>query len=104
MPKRPLFAERLNQMFKILLEDLTVRRVTDYIAPNLTLRVSAITHKSEKKRGKRNKEETVGFSVRFGKPNYIEREFIKDAKVAGVSFPIKKLQLTYMPYQRKNKK
>lgn len=104
MLKRPLIAKRLNKMFTILLEDLTVRKVTDYIDTNLILRVSTIVTKGEKRKGKRRKEETIGFVVTFGRPSYKEREFIKQCKKVGESFPIKKLQLTYMPYQRKKVK
>lgn len=100
MLKYPYTTKRLNKMLRILLEDLTIKKVTDYIDTNLILRISAIVNKAEKRKGRRRKEETIGFVITFGKPGYKEREFIKKCKKVGEPFPVKKLQLTYMSHQK----
>jgi hypothetical protein len=33
----------------------------------------------------------------IGRPNYLQREFIKDCKKAGEPFPVKKVQLKFPP-------
>lgn len=82
-------------MFTILLEDLHIKKVSNFIAPNLVLSILAETFRDEKKKKKRlggsNK-----FIVKFGRPNYKEREFIKACKKANEPFPIKKLQIKYL--------
>lgn len=95
MPKRPYVLRELNKMLTILLEDLTLRKVTKYVDYNLILSVSAVVYRQERKRGKRGNE-TDNFLIKFGRPNYAERRFIKICKAAGESFPVKKLKLTYL--------
>lgn len=41
------------------------------------------------------------FVIHVGRPNYVERKFIKDCKKAGVSFPVRKIQLKHLPKKRK---
>ena len=41
------------------------------------------------------------FVVTVGQPNYAERKFIKKAKKAGEPFPIKKIQLQFVPNKKK---
>lgn len=97
MVHRPHVIKELNKMATILIQNLTVRRVTKYVAPNLVISMSARIYKSDKKRKKRDvKSSRSEFVIKIGSPNYLERKFIKVAKKANEEFPIKKLQLKYL--------
>lgn len=39
--------------------------------------------------------------VTFGKPNYAEREFIKQCRKAGEPFPVRKTQFKFYPVKKK---
>lgn len=45
-----------------------------------------------------NKREEI--VVTYGCPNYLEVKFIKDCKTAGVSFPVKRIQLKFYPKKK----
>lgn len=49
------------------------------------------------------KSDPIVVLVTIGKPNYREREFIKDCKKAKEKFPIKGVVLTFPPVKRKKK-
>jgi hypothetical protein len=50
---------------------------------------------------KDSRARTKTFVVTIGRPNYEEREFIKKAKKAGEPFPIKKIQMKFVPKKKK---
>jgi len=62
------------------------RRVTYYTSPTEVTKITRYRKKDKRSRGE-------SFVLTHGKPNFLERKFIKDAVKAGVSFPIRKLQL-----------
>ena len=64
-------------------------RATKYVSSKLIIRVVRRTFKGKIKRG------NVEMLLTIGKPNYQERQFIKDCKKAGVIFPVKKIQFKY---------
>jgi hypothetical protein len=43
------------------------------------------------------------FVLKIGRPNYVEREFIKRCKKAGEPLPVRKVQLKFWPVKRKSK-
>ena len=45
----------------------------------------------------------IELQVTAGKPNYLEREFIKKCKKAGEPFPVKKVQLKFRVHRAKKK-
>lgn len=47
------------------------------------------------------RDRNIEIILKIGRPNYIEREFIKQCKKAGEPFPVKKIQLKFPP-KRKN--
>ena len=71
-------------------QDPTVRMATSSISPKLTLKVTR-----QKPLDKRDHAET--FIVTYGRPNYAERQFIKDCVAAGEPFPIRKVQVRRWP-------
>lgn len=65
-------------------------KATKYLSDKLTIKATRKRYK-----GKYWKNETADIVFTVGKPNYLEREFIKKAKKAGEPFPIKKVQVKY---------
>ena len=78
---------------------------TKYIDKNFIVRA---TRKLYKIRSKKNgvarriidKRSNAEILLTIGKPNYLEREFIKNCKKVGEPFPIKKIQLKFPPKTR----
>lgn len=66
--------------------DGDARRATKYIAPNLVV-------KATRRHRPNRRARTVEMVVTVGRPNYAEREFIKQAAKAGEPFPIKRMLL-----------
>lgn len=81
----------------IVNSDNTVVRATEYLSPKLIVRAV------RKMYGKKIvKNHNVEITLTIGRPNYVEREFIKTCIKAKEPFPIKKVQLKlYSP--KKNK-
>jgi len=78
----------------VLQRNPDLRRATAYISRTETVKVSR-----RRKLDRRYRQEE--FVVTLGTPNYRERQWIKDAQKASVSFPVRKIQLTYWPKKRK---
>jgi hypothetical protein len=64
-----------------------VVRATKYISPTLIVRATRTLYRKRIARG------NVEILVTVGRPNYLEREFIKACKKSGEPFPVKKVQL-----------
>lgn len=74
-------------------------RATKYISPTLVMSAT------RKRYGGKFLKGNLDIVVKIGRPNYVEREFIKDYKKAGEPFPVKKVQLkAYNPKPNKIKK
>ena len=67
-------------------------KATLYVSPNETI---VATHTLYQGKLPRKNSRGITISVTFGKPNYASQQFIKLAKIAKVSFPIKKIQLKF---------
>lgn len=73
---------------------LGARRAVKIISPKLTVKATR-RHRQDK----RNRQTEMVLTI--GGPNYAERQFIKAAKAAGESFPIRKMLLKW--YKRKKR-
>jgi hypothetical protein len=79
-----------------LINDSNLRRAVKYISPKMIVRGT---------RGKIfYKTDNIEITLTIGRPNYIEREFIKLCQKAKEPFPIKKIQLQNWPKKKKNPK
>lgn len=58
-----------------------VRRATAYISPTLTIKATA-----QRRQDKRDKSATCLVTV--GRPNFVERRFIRVCQKAGMAFPL----------------
>jgi len=67
-----------------------VKKAAYYHAPNYVVK---LTRRHRDRANARTQE----FVLTIGRPNYAERVFIKTARKAGETFPIKKIQLRYFP-------
>jgi hypothetical protein len=68
------------------------KRATKYISEKLVVKATV------RNRERRGLHTELVFTI--GRPNYAEREFIKECKKAGESFPVKKVQIQW-PKKRK---
>lgn len=69
-----------------------VKTATKYLSPSMTVRATRVS-KHDKGR--------ISYVVSVGKPNYLERKFIKLLKKAGEPFPVRKVQLRMAPQKRR---
>lgn len=65
-----------------------------YVSPKEVIRVT------RERYNRKFKGYQLDLRVHIGPPNYIERDFIKDARRAGETFPLKKVQLQSPPKKR----
>lgn len=73
-----------------------VIKATKYVSPNFIVRATRKTY------GKKILKGNIELYLTIGKPNYAEREFIKQCKKAKLPFPVKPIVLkVYSP--KKNK-
>lgn len=74
------------------------RKATKYLSEKETIKASRPAYKDDKKRGRfRRGLSRTDIVLTIGGPNYEERKFIKACKRAGESFPVKKIQLRFLP-------
>jgi len=76
-----------GQCIKALLGDDGTHKATKYLSDKLVVKATRTRFKSRVAKG------LTQIHVTIGKPNFLEREFIKKARKAGVSFPIRQVQL-----------
>ena len=65
-------------------------KATKYISPNHIVRAVRTRY------GNKFQQGNIEITITIGKPNYIEREFIKQCEKAREPFPIKKIQLKFI--------
>ena len=73
------------------------RKVTRFVSNNFIVRATRqfpVDH--------RNSRETI--ILTWGRPNYAERQFIKDVKKAGKALPSRKLFMSYWPTKKPQRK
>jgi len=88
-----------QQVVEAVLQD-NVIKATKYISPKEIVRATRKTF-----RGKIDKRGNIEITLTIGRPNYLEREFIKLCKRAKESFPTRNVQLKlYNPKKKKLKR
>ena len=73
---------------KILLADKKLQKVTKYVSPKLTVKVT-------RRKYKRGGTDGQTYLTTIGAPNYAERLFVKSCTKAGEPFPVRKVQLKF---------
>lgn len=76
-------------------------KATKYLSSNLIIRAVRKTYKNRTLDHRTNRKlprkgENIEITLTIGKPNYIEREFIKKCQKAKEPFPVKKIQLKFL--------
>lgn len=79
-----------DQLIAVLIESKAVK-ATKFISEKQIIRAVRTSY------GKKFLRGNIEITLTLGKPNYVEREFIKTCKKAGEPFPIKKIQLKFLP-------
>lgn len=70
------------------LMEVGAKKATKYLSPKEVVKATF--------QGKRRKSDwNKTILITFGRPNYEERQFIKDCKKAGEPFPVKKIQFKF---------
>lgn len=92
-------AEHFGRVAAALLNS-GARKATMYLSPKLTLKASRPIYKVNGKypkavEGKRASRADIVFTV--GAPNFAEQFFIRQCLKGGVPFPVKKIQLKFIP-------
>lgn len=72
------------------------RTVTKYISPKYIVRATRATYKGAKAKKRILKDGNIEIILTIGKPNFVEREFIKKCVKAKEPFPVKKIQFKLM--------
>lgn len=67
-----------------------VRRATAFISPTLTMKATA-----QRRSDRRHQHATVLVTV--GRPNFIERRFIRVCQKSGMAFPLRQIQWKHWP-------
>lgn len=69
------------------------RRATAFITPKLTIKATA-----QRRQDGRDKSATCLVTV--GRPNFLERRFIKVCQKAGMAFPLNQIQWKFWPKKK----
>jgi hypothetical protein len=99
-------AQHFSRVAAALLES-GARKATMYLSPKLTVKASIPIYAPRDKKGVRKypkkvhdmRSTRVEILFTSGAPNFEERHFIRLAVKAGEPFPIKKVQLKFLPAQ-----
>lgn len=84
-------AERkIGQCVNDVLNGTNIRRATAYMSPTLTIKATA-----QRRPDRRSRTATI--LVTIGKPNFLERRFIRVCQKAGCCFPLKQIQWKFWP-------
>jgi hypothetical protein len=77
----------IAQVVLALVNRAEVIKATKYVSPTQIIRATKRLY------GKKLIRDRVEIMLTIGKPNYVEREFVKMCKKAGEPFPVKHAQL-----------
>lgn len=77
---------------EIIINDGSVKKAVKYVNSKLIVRAT--------RRGKSKKGQNIDLVLTIGKPNYLEREYIKLLQEAKEPFPVKKVQLKFYPKKK----
>jgi hypothetical protein len=80
--------EAVRSVTYALFYDPDVKTATKYVTPKLTVRLTA-----QQSRHRRSNQRRITTLLSVGAPNYAEREFIRDCKRAGETFPVARVQI-----------
>lgn len=81
----------VSDVVDAVVHDPEVYYAIKYISPTYVARATRRRFRAYNK--KQRKDQAIEMVVHVGRPNYKERDFIKDAKKAGEPFPIKRVQV-----------
>lgn len=83
--------QKLGHAVGDVISQPNVRRATAFISPSLTMKATA--QRKQRKSG----DLSVTVLVTVGRPNFVERRFIKVCQKAGMAFPLNQIQWKFWP-------
>jgi len=84
-----------NKVIETLISQKAIK-ATQFISPKEIIRAVRKSYKFSGTRKLPRKDQNIEITLTIGKPNYVEREFIKKCIKAKEPFPIKKIQLKFI--------
>lgn len=87
-------SKAVAQVVESLVEN-KAHQAAKYISPTLVVRATRPLFKGKIQKG------NISMVLTIGKPNYKQREFIKDCKKVGEPFPVKGVILKFPPQKKK---
>jgi len=88
----PLFPKDLiGEMVNVIIHEGAVK-ATKYLTDKEVIKATRILFKGKVD----NRSKKIEIRLTIGTPNFEERKFIKNCKVAGEPFPVKKIQLKFL--------
>lgn len=89
----------VEQVIAALLDN-QLRRATKFVSPTEVVAAQRITYKGRLDR----REKSIDIRLKIGRPNYHERQLVKDFIKAGEPFPVKKIRFSHFrPKTKKGK-
>ena len=85
---------KIGQCVQDVLNVKNCRRATAYMSESLTIKAT-----NQRQLDKRDQSATV--LVTIGRPNFVERRFIRLCKKAGMAFPLNQIQWKFWPAKKK---
>lgn len=90
--------EYVEQVVAALLK-FELRRATKFVSPTRVVNAHRITYGGRIDR----RDKSIDIRLKIGKPNFHERQFIKDCIAAGVPFPVRKIRFSHFRVKRKKR-
>lgn len=78
-------------------QNKNLRQTVKFISPSFVVRATRPVFGGPITKKRILKGSSYQFLLHIGKPNYKERLFIQSCKKAGLKFPVKDVQLKYIP-------
>ena len=75
-------------------------KATKYLSPTTVVNATRRRYRGKLHEARRMKYGYTDLVVTVGRPNYLQRKFLKDCRKAGEQFPIRKIQLKACPQKR----
>lgn len=87
-------AQAVTKATNLLIDDGTIRKATVFLNDRMVV-------KATRQRKMDRRDQSATFLLTLGRPNFVERRFIRLCKQAGEPFPVKKVRIQYWPKKKR---
>jgi len=85
----------ISHVMQTMINFPETRQAASYISPKLVVRAS------RRGVGRPRRGDNTEVVLTIGRPNFVQRSFIKSCQKSGEVFPVKKMQLKFFPVKKK---